>query len=28
MFEGAIVHETPREEADIHPLGHHMTSRT
>jgi general nucleoside transport system ATP-binding protein len=28
MFEGSIVHETPREEADIHTIGHHMTSRT
>ncbi len=28
MFEGGIVHETPREEADIHTIGHYMTSRT
>jgi simple sugar transport system ATP-binding protein len=27
MFEGRIVHETPREEADIHTIGHYMTSR-
>jgi general nucleoside transport system ATP-binding protein len=28
MFEGRIVHEARREEADIHILGHYMTSRT
>lgn len=28
MFEGRIVHEALREEADIHTIGHYMTSRT
>jgi simple sugar transport system ATP-binding protein len=28
MFEGGVVYETPREGADIHTIGHHMTSRT
>jgi simple sugar transport system ATP-binding protein len=28
MFEGRVVHETSREEADIHTIGHYMTSRT
>jgi simple sugar transport system ATP-binding protein len=28
MFEGSIVHETAREEADIHTIGQYMTSRT
>ncbi len=28
MFEGGIVHETPREGADVHTIGRYMTSRT
>jgi simple sugar transport system ATP-binding protein len=28
MFEGRIVHETRRDEADLHTIGHYMTSHT
>jgi hypothetical protein len=24
MFEGRLVHETPREAADVHVIGHRM----
>ena len=27
MFEGRLVHETSREDADVHVIGHHMTGR-
>jgi ABC-type uncharacterized transport system ATPase subunit len=27
MFEGALVHETPREAADLHTIGHFMASQ-
>jgi len=27
MFEGRLVHETPRETADVHTIGRHMASR-
>jgi len=27
MFEGDLVYETPRQEADIHTIGRYMTSR-
>jgi simple sugar transport system ATP-binding protein len=27
MFEGRLVHETPREEADVHTIGRYMASR-
>ena len=26
MFEGRLVHETARETADVHTIGHHMAS--
>ena len=26
MFEGRLVHETPRERADLHTIGHFMAS--